>query len=91
LPGRAGDRREPGTAERVAADLKGLEVDPLVEDVVRMLEEGVSPPVIVEWLGHTGYRPAQVTPDDLVALARAQAPDDVFEALLARAAAEPKK
>jgi hypothetical protein len=57
-------------------------LDPVVAEVVRMLEEGVSSALILEWLDRSGSRPGKLGPDDMIALSRARAPDELVSTLL---------
>jgi hypothetical protein len=79
----------PGPAGHAQEDLAGL--DPVVADVVRMLGEGVSAELIVDWLDSSAARPGRLSPDDLIALSRAAAPPELVQRLmeLSQAAAEP--
>ena len=49
--------------------------DPIVAQVLQMLQGGVSEPVITTWLDKSGARPAAVGSADLVALKKAGASD----------------
>jgi hypothetical protein len=60
-----------------AADL-----DPVVADVVRMLDEGVDTQFISAWLDRTEVNPGTLTPDDLIALSKADAPKEIVNKLL---------
>lgn len=60
----------------------GGEVDPVVADVVRMLDVGVEPALVLQWLESSGRRPAPLSADDVIALSQANAPKDVIQALL---------
>lgn len=60
----------------------GLALDPVVGDVVRMLEQGVSPEVISRWLAASGRRPGLLGADDVIALSAAGATDRLMAHLL---------
>lgn len=60
--------------------------DPVVADVVRMLDAGVEPRLILGWLESGNRRPASLSAGDMIALAAAEAPAELIEDLLARAA-----
>ena len=60
--------------------------DPVIAQVVKMLRERVSEPVIVLWLEKSGNRPAAVSSDDLVALHKAGASDELMKRLVEAAA-----
>jgi hypothetical protein len=57
-------------------------VDPVVGEVVRMLEAGVEPEVIARWLGQAETRPGKLVADDLIALKQAGAPEDLVRRIL---------
>src|ERR1700753_2513480 len=61
--------------------------DPIVAQVLQMLQGGVSEPVITTWLDKSGARPAAVGSADLVALKKAGASDALMQKLIALAAA----
>jgi len=56
--------------------------DPVVTKVLEMLRGGVAEPVIVTWLEKSGSRPAAVSSDDLIALHKAGASNDLQQRLL---------
>ncbi len=56
--------------------------DPIVADVVRMLEAGVEPGLVRSWLETGGKRPGTLSANDMIALAAASAPDELIEYLL---------
>jgi hypothetical protein len=56
--------------------------DPVVAQVLQMLHGGVAEPVILRWLEKTGKRPAAVTSDDLVALHKVGASNDLQTRLI---------
>lgn len=60
--------------------------DPVVADVVRMLDAGVAPPQILGWLESGNKRPGILSASDMIALAAAEAPAELIDDLLARAA-----
>ncbi len=64
------------------------ESDPVVAEVVRLLEAGLGEPLILRWMGDEARRPRRPTADELVALKKAGASDDLIAALLDRAAEE---
>lgn len=57
-------------------------VDPVISDVVRMLDVGVEPDLIVEWVKSSGRQPRPLTADDVIALSQANAPRDLIQTLL---------
>jgi hypothetical protein len=57
-------------------------IDPVIADVVRMLGERVEPAIIEAWLESNEAWPARISPDDLVALTRAGAPESLIRDLL---------
>ncbi|MGB5623675.1 MAG: hypothetical protein WBN65_14370, partial [Gammaproteobacteria bacterium] len=57
-------------------------VDPIVTDVVRMLEVGIEPDLILNWLQSSGKRPGPLSADDVIALSEAKAPKELIQALL---------
>lgn len=57
-------------------------VDPVVTDVVRMLEVGIEPDLILNWLQSSGKRPGPLSADDVIALSEAKAPKELIQALL---------
>jgi hypothetical protein len=63
-------------------------LDPVVADVVRMLEENVEPGVVEAWLDSGDHRPGPLTADDMVALSRAGAPETLISRLLELSEAE---
>lgn len=56
--------------------------DPVVVDVVRMLEVGIEPELILNWLQSSGKRPGPLDADDVIALAEVKAPKALIQALL---------
>ncbi len=64
------------TAAEVTAD------DAIVADVVRMLEAGVEPSLVRSWLESGDKRPGILSANDMIALAAADAPDELIEYLL---------
>ncbi|MDH3274703.1 MAG: hypothetical protein OEM99_09215 [Gammaproteobacteria bacterium] len=61
--------------------------DPLVNDVVRMLDAGIESDLIISWLQSGDSRPAPLSADELIALTAAKASRDLIELLLAMAPA----
>jgi hypothetical protein len=57
-------------------------VDPVVADVVRMLDVGVEPGLVLEWVKSSGRQPRPLTADDMIALSQANAPKELVQALL---------
>lgn len=57
-------------------------LDPVVAEVLEMLEAGVSEDLIRSWLDSTGRQPAEVTSTGVIALTGAGASDAFVEALL---------
>jgi hypothetical protein len=58
------------------------ELDPVVADVIRMLEEGVDSQFIAAWLDRPEVKPVVLTPDDLIALSKAKAPQELIKKLM---------
>ncbi len=58
--------------------------DPVVADVVRMLDAGLEPRVIRSWLDHGRNQPSTLSANDMIALAAANAPAELIEDLLQR-------
>ncbi len=56
--------------------------DPVVADVVRMIEVGIDPELILNWLQSSGKRPGPLSADDVIALAEVKAPKPLIQALL---------
>jgi len=75
-----------------ALPARAAELDPVVQEVVHMLEGGVSEPVVASWLESSGRRPVRVDAAELVALRKAKASDDLMKRLiqLANAGAPPE-
>lgn len=69
----------PHASAEVTAD------DPVVADVVRMLDAGLEPRLVLSWLEAGNKRPAPLTANDMLALAAAEAPAELIEDLLGRA------
>jgi len=65
-----------------ALPARAAELDPVVQEVVHMLEGGVSEPVVAAWLESSGRRPAHVDAAELVALRKAKASDDLMKRLI---------
>ena len=57
-------------------------LDPVVRDVVRMLEEGVNAKFIRGWLLDQDARPVELSADDLIALSKANAPEEIIQLLM---------
>ena len=57
-------------------------VDPVVTDVVRMLNVGIEPELVLKWLQSSGKRPGPLSADDVIALSQANAPKELIQALL---------
>jgi hypothetical protein len=72
----------------VAAE-EASDVDPVVQDVVRMLEAEVDAAVILRWLDQVQSPPGEISADELILLKRAGAPDEVVERLLDMTEGEP--
>lgn len=58
--------------------------DPVIAEVVRLLEAGLGEPLILRWLGEEAARPARPSADELIALKKAGATDALLSALLDR-------
>jgi hypothetical protein len=82
--GGAGGGAGGGTAAAPEATL-----DPVVQEVLRMLHAKVSEPVILHWLATSGQRPAAVGSREIVELQRAGASDPLMTRLLDLAARQP--
>lgn len=65
------------------------QVDPVVADVVKMLDAGVEPELVLRWLDSGGMRPAPLSADDIIALSQAKAPKEIIQALLDLSARPP--
>ncbi len=61
----------------------------LVDEVVRMLEQGVDDSLISSWLALQDPRAEPLTPDDLIRLTKAGAPEDLVQRLLERTGGAP--
>ena len=59
--------------------------DPLVDDVVRMLDAGIESDLVVSWLKTGDRRPAALSADSLIALSQAEASRELIEFLLSMA------
>lgn len=68
-----------GSAE---ADSSSPVLDPVVREVVEMLEAGVDEPVIAQWLESTGRRPAEVGSQGMIALTASGASEELMTTLL---------
>ena len=60
--------------------------DPVVADVVRMLDAGLEPELILGWIESGNKRPGPLSASDMIALAEAEAPAELIDDLLSRAA-----
>lgn len=78
----APDRSEVSSPD---GDVARTASDPVVRDVVRMLGAGVEDSVVQDWLERTGARPGTLSPEDLIALARAGASESLKRRILALA------
>jgi hypothetical protein len=58
------------------------DLDPVVEDVLEMLEASVDEGVILQWLESTDRRPADIGGKGLIALSQAGASEELIDALL---------
>jgi hypothetical protein len=65
-------------------------VDPVVADVIRMLEEGVDPGFIADWLDSSAAKPGELTADDLIALTKAEAPEELVGKIMKMAGGAPE-
>lgn len=63
--------------------------DPVVADVVRMLDAGIESDLVVSWLKTGDRRPAALSADALIALTEARASRELIEFLLAMTRAAP--
>jgi hypothetical protein len=63
--------------------------DPVVADVIRMLEEGVPAVLVSDWLDSSGSRPGELGPDDLIAMTKADVPEDLIRKIMDLAAGPP--
>jgi len=57
-------------------------VDPVVADVVRMLDVGVEPDLVLDWVKSSGRQPRPLTADDMIALSQANASKELIQTLL---------
>lgn len=64
-------------------------LDPVVRDVVRMLDEGVEPALVLRWLETSDLRPGPLAAQDLIALSRAGAPEGLVQRLIDTAGQPP--
>lgn len=71
-----------------AADAADQGLDPLVAEVVEMLDAGVSDGLILQWLESTGRRPVDIGSEGLIALTEAQASELLMSRLLELVEAE---
>lgn len=60
--------------------------DPVVADVIRMLEAGVSPELVSAWLSRNTMKPKEVSADDVIELTRVKAPAPLVDLLMQLAA-----
>ncbi|NIA26989.1 MAG: hypothetical protein GWP02_02960 [Desulfobulbaceae bacterium] len=60
--------------------------DPVVADVVRMLDAGIGPQLIRSWLDASGKHSGLLSTNDMIALSAANAPDELIELLLTQSA-----
>lgn len=67
-----------------AAGSSVTDLDPVVADIVEMLNAGVDEGVILQWLESTDRRPADVGSQGLIALTEAEASEDFVKVLLTR-------
>lgn len=65
-------------------------VDPVVADVIRMLEEGVDPGFIADWLDSSAAKPGELAADDLIALTKAEAPEELVGKIIKMAGGAPE-
>lgn len=68
----------PASAQSDAAQA----TDPVVNDVVRMLEVGIESDLVLQWLESSGKQPGPLSADDVIALTQAKAPKELIQALL---------
>jgi len=66
----------------------GSKAATVLDDAVRMLNEGVGSPVIVEWLAKETRRVPALSPDDVIGLTRAGASEELVERLIEMSAHE---
>jgi hypothetical protein len=69
-----------------ALSAEGAELDPVVTEVLHLLEAGVSEGLVQKWLETTGQIPRELGSDDVIALTRAGASEDLIAWLLELAA-----
>ena len=74
-----------GAASSAPAGEAATAQDPVVAEVLRLLESGISEAVVLRWLSEESRPPGRPTADELIALKRAGATDDLIAALLDRA------
>lgn len=68
----------------VAEESRTADLDPVVAEILAMLEAGVDEGVILQWLESTDRRPADVGSLGLIALAEAEASEEFVKTLLTR-------
>jgi len=78
----AEDTPSRGGAGRGTAAAPEAALDPVVQEVLRMLHGKVSEPVILHWLATSGQRPASLGSREIVELQRAGASDPLMTRLL---------
>lgn len=85
----AEDTPSRGGAGRGTAAAPEAALDPVVQEVLRMLHGKVSQPVILHWLATSGQRPATLGSREIVELQRAGASDPLMTRLLDLAVPQP--
>ena len=68
----------------VAQESRTADLDPVVAEILAMLDAGVDEGVILQWLESTDRRPADVGSQGLIALAEAEASEEFVKTLLTR-------
>lgn len=67
-----------------AQESRAADLDPVVAEILAMLDAGVDEGVILQWLESTDRRPADVGSQGLIALAEAEASEEFVKTLLTR-------
>jgi hypothetical protein len=64
--------------------------DPVVQDVVRLLGEGLSSELVSEWLEKTGKKPEEISAEDLITLKKAGASEALVQELVYLSGTKPE-
>jgi len=68
----------------LAEESRTADLDPVVTEILEMLDAGVDEGVILQWLESTDRRPADISGQGLIALAEAEASEEFVKILLTR-------